>query len=492
MYKLLVVDDEELIRTGFQTRIDWSSLGFEFLTPCADGRQAIEAIEAQKPDVVLTDIAMPFVDGLELSTWLAHEHPEITVLVLSGYDDFEFARTTFRNRVFDYLLKPVTAAELTEVFRSLRTRLDERGVPEPQVRRLLAGEPPSAQGTLAPDLLWKVVSFEVWEPEGANSSLLDTVLRTEAPETGLFSDRHREGQRTWLTLLFFEPREDRIDRVALLTTQKILNALLQAGWHAAAGLGSVVDSIPLIPRSRSEAQTLTARRLAEGSGLSNFDSEKEREGLLVRDLEAFPNRFAAAVKALDRPTAAALTAEYQTALKTSSAAARRLAQDVQSLFTHLADLAGEEAGEEPYHIAEVAFGPHEITKRLEALVKLALDKVARGGATLAEQKVAEFQDFVELHYQDLELSIHEVSHALTISPGYLSKIVKKHLHRSFVEYVTEFRVARAKELLAGTDLMTYEIAEKTGYPDSRYFSSIFKKLTGATPSEFRQGRRRTS
>lgn len=488
-----MVDDEELIRTGFQTRVDWSSLGFQFLPPCEDGRQAMEAVLRERPDVVITDISMPHVDGLELSTWLAREHPQITVLVLSGYDDFEFARTSFRNRVFDYILKPVTAEELEEVFRSLKARLDQQGRPEPQVRRLLAGDPPSTPGTFSPELLWKVGLAEVWSrKEGPSAAALDAVLESCLPETGVFMDRHQEGTRTWVTLLFFDQRGDRVDRTARLTAQKLLDALLREGWLACVGLGSEVGAIPLIPSSRAEAQTVTAYRLVSGSGVFLYDRDREREGLLVRDLEGFPGRFAGAVKAVDRSQAAVLVGEYRAALKGSGVSARRLSQDIQTLFTTLADLAGERAGEEPYHVADGAFGLDEVTARLESLVQLALDEVARGGASQAERKVAEFQEFVSRHYQDLELSIHEVSQALAISPSYLSKIVKKHLYRSFVEYVTEFRIDRAKELLAGTDLMTYEVAEKTGYPDSRYFSSLFKKQTGCTPSEFRQRRRSVS
>ena len=190
--------------------------------------------------------------------------------------------------------------------------------------------------------------------------------------------------------------------------------------------------------------------------------------------------------------AGALADEWGRTLAPRSSSARRLAQEVQSLFTFLADLAGEKAGEEPYHVADVAFGSQDLVVRLKDLVTLAIDEVARGGANLAERKVGEFQDFVAHHFHEMELSLHGASQALMISPSYLSKILKKWLFRSFVEYITEYRIDRAKEMLVGSDLMTYEIAEKTGYPDARYFSSIFKKQTGVTPTEFRQRRRSAS
>jgi two-component system response regulator YesN len=484
VYKLLMVDDEELIRTGFQTRIDWQTLGFQFLEPCADGRQAREAIVRERPDVVITDIAMPFVNGLELTEWLAHEFPQILVLVLSGYDDFEFARTSFRNRVYDYILKPVTAAELEELFKTLKTQLDQQSRPEPQVRRLLAGEPP-ATTTLAPDLCWQVAVLECWSRESAYGPALDRGLEALS-DHGVFYDRVSDGHRTWVTLLVSDPRSERVLKTARLVSQRLFGELLLAGWQVSAGLGELVYEIQAIPQSRSQAQAATAHRLTQGAGIYAWDVETEREGLMVRMFDGLAAGLQQAAKSGDRAATGSLLAEFGSLLRQTVGSARRLAQDVQSVFTAIADLAGEAAGEEPYHICDLAFGPDELLERLSELVRLALLEVAQGGATLAERKVLEFRSLVSQHYQDMELSIHEVSQRLAISPSYLSKILRRYLFRSFVEYVTEFRVERAKEMMAGTDLPAYEVAERVGYPDARYFSSIFKKQTGITPSEFRQ------
>ena len=479
-----MVDDEELIRTGFQTRIDWQTLGFEFLVPCADGRQARETIVRERPDVVITDIAMPFVNGLELTEWLAHEFPQITVLVLSGYDDFEFARTSFRNRVFDYILKPVTATELEDLFRTLKTQLDQQSRPEPQVRRLLAGEPPGTT-TLAPDLCWQVAVLECWPREGAEGAALDRGLEALS-EHGVFYDRVADGHRTWVTLLVSDSRSERVLKTARLVSQRLFGDLLLGGWQVSAGLGEVVYEIPAIPQSRSEAQAATAHRLTQGAGIFAWDGETEREGLAVRTFDALAVSLQQAVKSGDRGATGSLLADFGSHLRQTVGSARRLQQEIQSVFTVIADLAGEPAGEEPYHIGDLAFGPDDLLERLTELVRLALLEVNQGGASLAERKVLEFRSLVAQHYQDMELSIHEVSQRLAISPSYLSKILRRHLFRSFVEYVTEFRVERAKEMMAGTDLPTYEVAERVGYPDARYFSSIFKKQTGITPSEFRQ------
>ena len=126
MYKFLVVDDEEIVRRGFRNKIEWTEAGFEYLPPCKNGREAIERIKQDHPDVVMTDICMPLVDGLEVAADIANHFPEIIVkIILSGYDEFEYARSALRNNVVEYLLKPITSGELIELVAKLKIRLDE-------------------------------------------------------------------------------------------------------------------------------------------------------------------------------------------------------------------------------------------------------------------------------------------------------------------------------------------------------------------------------
>lgn len=124
MYRFLMVDDEEIVRRGFRRKIDWERLGFEFLEPCENGEQALEAIRSLHPDVVMTDIYMPKVDGLAVAAYAAEHHPEIVVVILSGYDEFEYAQKAIRSKVFEYVLKPVTSRDLTGLLGRLKERLD--------------------------------------------------------------------------------------------------------------------------------------------------------------------------------------------------------------------------------------------------------------------------------------------------------------------------------------------------------------------------------
>lgn len=155
-YRLMIVDDEPIVRQGIRDRMDWRSLGFCVVADCQDGREAIERLGAAQPDVVLTDIYMPFVDGLKLAGHVRRECPRARVVILTGYDDFEYARSALQLNVRDYLLKPVTPSELRELFTRLRTELDEARARERDVQRmraLLAENLPLIKGRLLSRLL---------------------------------------------------------------------------------------------------------------------------------------------------------------------------------------------------------------------------------------------------------------------------------------------------------------------------------------------------
>ena len=125
MYKALLVDDEALTREAVKENIRWEEAGFELIAACENGRDAVEVIKAEAPDLVLTDICMPYVDGLELAEYVCDNCPDTRTVIISGYDEFEYAKKAVKYRVMEYILKPVTPSELTEVLLKVKESLDE-------------------------------------------------------------------------------------------------------------------------------------------------------------------------------------------------------------------------------------------------------------------------------------------------------------------------------------------------------------------------------
>lgn len=126
MYKILLVDDEILVRDAIRENIDWKSLDCELVGDCENGRQAVEFIQTHEVDIVLTDICMPYMDGMELSEFLHDNYPDILIVIFSGFGEFEYAKKAIRYNVSEYMLKPVTASELTKVIRNMKEKLDSR------------------------------------------------------------------------------------------------------------------------------------------------------------------------------------------------------------------------------------------------------------------------------------------------------------------------------------------------------------------------------
>ncbi|UUZ84769.1 response regulator [Paenibacillus sp. P26] len=124
MYKILLVDDEAIVREAIKERINWQEHGFECVGDCENGLEAVELVERFRPDIVLTDICMPFMDGLELTRYLSRACPATRVVILTGHEDFDYAQQAVKLKVTDYILKPITASELGEVLARIRGEMD--------------------------------------------------------------------------------------------------------------------------------------------------------------------------------------------------------------------------------------------------------------------------------------------------------------------------------------------------------------------------------
>ena len=133
MYKVLLVDDEILVREAISAKIEWEQIGFELVGDCENGKDAIEFVKEHPVDLVLTDICMPYIDGMGLSRYLYENMPQTKIVIFSGYSDFEYAKQAIQYKVAEYLLKPVTAKELTEVLIRIREKLDSERSEEEKI-----------------------------------------------------------------------------------------------------------------------------------------------------------------------------------------------------------------------------------------------------------------------------------------------------------------------------------------------------------------------
>jgi len=521
MYKFLMVDDEEIVRRGFRRKIDWSGLGFEFLEPCENGEQAIEAIENLHPDVVMTDIYMPRVDGLAVAEHAAQHYPDIVIVILSGYDEFEYAQKAIRSKVFEYVLKPVTSRDLTGLLGRVKARLEAERSSRQEANALkeratiasgllktrslvdlVAGAVRALSdssfrdlfGFLPADLACAAVIAEAEAESGAQHGADSSLAKVVA---GTAETVHR--------VLPFSPGDD---REALLvfdqdapSCERLAAAL--GGRIAAAstlspivGIGRPCTRWTEASRTYAEAAAALSYRLVNGPGKAfRYTQAVEDDPSIIAELKSRSERLRrAAVSGEVTETEVRATA-FLALLRETRLSPQRVRHEIGTLFEAVLD-AMRELGvsaaaisrdlQVDYELAVQRLRTaEEVRAHLLRLTEYAGSVLESRNLPIPEWKVRDFKEYVARHYGEQNLSVQKVAASLSISASYLSKLVKRYLDRSVVDYLIDHRMERAKELLATSDLMTYEIAEATGYPDARYFSSTFKRHIGVTPTEFR-------
>ena len=491
------MDADDRKREELAGGVDWPSLGFTCLPPCRDGNEALQSIALQRPDAVITEQCLPHRSGLDLIRSLRSRTPEVLSVILSSDPTGDIFRESLLLGVFDFLLEPVSSGQIELLAGRIRERLDEGGgtvafsaAREKAVGGLVRGSPDAEQrlqgvlGASGKPRVWKAAFMEIVPAAGSADVVflpIGRVLET-APVLG---------QKQWnltrksheLTLLFYGHSPEQVHAVARDICDTLIRNLRDGGHWVVCGLGSAVGAALEVPFSCQQSRLAAEKGLIRGPGMYPFAPE-ELAASRPRELALYPERFVQAL--YSGGDWEALIEEYWGVASRSETAIRRLQQGIQALFSTLADLVPSSPVLDPYyHFVDFARGPEDIKGLLRSLCRLVVEAILEHGSSLADRKVREFRDCISQHFMDWDLTIASVSSHLQISSSYLGKILKRALHTTFVNYLTDFRMARAQELLSGTDLTTARIAEQVGYASSNYFSSTFKKRTGLAPSRFR-------
>jgi len=256
--------------------------------------------------------------------------------------------------------------------------------------------------------------------------------------------------------------------------------------------GSWIDA----PRAHAEAVAALSYRLVREPTKAFFYVQAGEDWASLGDLRSSAERLCLGIRtgAVGRVDELALA--FMAALARADLSPQRVRHEVLALFSRAHDeLAGIGVSSaalstklacDYYRFAEGLDRPRAIREALLRLAEVAAGTLETSSLHEPEWKILDFKEQVARRYAESQLSISSVAARLSISESYLSKLLRRRLGLSFVDYVSDFRVARAKELLASSDMMGYEVAEAVGYPNARYFASIFKKRCGMTPSEFRK------
>lgn len=523
MYRILIIDDEPVVREGIAENIDWQALGFELAGTCRDGREAMDAIESNPPDVILSDICMPFVDGLELASFVADRFPSTRTILLTGFDEFEYAQEAVKLRVHSFLLKPITPDELKNELRAVREALDAQQTREEQLERvrlqlqeslpvlrerllnrilhgeIIKSEVPHRLASLDLPIDLKWCACLVCDPDTieAGDELAELAVQTIAEEVAL---------ATGSAFAFATPRARAVVVVAADTMQIATGLALscaesiaeraasELGLTVSAGIGSPVRGVTEIGISYEEARTALDQRLVLGPnqiiGIEHVRGPESQASRPPRRTTS--SAFVAALKS--GKDAEAIGALNRLVDEASTVDATR--EDIETLMHRLlADIIDaleaigidyrETIGETPFDrlgriktLSDYVRWFSEIAEQVQGLLARNRDQHSRS-------KAVEAEEYIRAHFSDRTLSLTRVCQELAISKSYFSPLFKAHTGMTFVEFLTAVRMDRARELLASQDQKTYEIARAVGFGDPHYFSLTFRKQTGLSPTEYR-------
>ena len=545
MLKIFLAEDEVVVRETIKRMIPWEELGFELVGEAADGEMALPLLIRQQPDLLITDIKMPFMDGLTLARLAKKEIPGLKVVILSGYDDFNYAKQAIGIGVEDYLLKPITKNALIERLSEIRSRYEhektQKEYYEKFQREMQAYEKNSSRDFFEALVGGSMDMMEVYKR--AEKLGLDIVA--EAYNVLIFTmncDEDFSGQRdeysSWeaesLELLenFFaghssamlfrsnifsygvllKGQRETIEentRACVDEIRKILSR--QDGrreWFLA--VGQSVERLSQIQKSYHTASRAFSQKYLYDENILYYDEMETMEhpgGQAETEDNAYLQKVdvnALNPAILQKFLSNGLQEETENFVKDYFYAIGQ--EPMESLvfrnyvilnvrFSVISFIKGLGCDTNEMESADTEEVLAESGKNMESAIAYAKKMISQaieirdqnsGNKNRSILKTA--VDFIDSHYMDEEISLNTVANVANVSSNHFSALFSQNMGQTFIEYLTTLRMNKAKELLRCTGMRSSEIAGEIGYKDAHYFSYLFKKTQGMTPSDYRKAR----
>lgn len=534
--KVFLVEDEMVIRRGIKNSIDWEKEGYIFCGEASDGELAYPMIIKEKPDILITDIRMPFMDGLELCKLVKKELPNIKILILSGYDEFDYAKEAIRLGVTEYLLKPISSGKLLEalngVSESIRREKEDKDLVRKYMEEMRENTEHEKQkffeqmiaGNLSmADALETGKKYEMNLSAGMyNLLLFRFTLGKENRKSGeLLGEAEyaieklterleyvfefQRGVEGWAFLLMADNEEQMSERVKELSKdlEEIMKNYSTIAYFG--GIGQPVARLRELEESFREAEralaaifTMELNRIISVEDIrmaQNVDTLDDIEitsfGEIEKTrtmLEKFLNN--GAEDEIDEFVDVYINELPEENLK-SVLMRQYIIMDAYIVMMSFCEKIEGIEGEMQAQSEELKNSMKTIQtlEEIKNYIRMLLKKIIGVRDTISGRRYSDIieiaKDQIRKTYMSDEISLNTIAAEVGMSPSYFSSIFSKEMGKTFVEYLTEIRMDRAKELLMCSSMKTSEIGYEVGYKDPHYFSYIFKKTQNCTPKEFR-------
>lgn len=538
MYKLLIVDDEEEVRNGLINKMDWSKYNLELMGGAQNGREALDLIEENIPDIIITDISMPIMNGLELSEYVRLNYPTVKIVILTGFDDFNYAQQAIKFSVEDYILKPVLPKDIDSLLLKLKNKLDCEMEQKENITKLREHFNESlpiirdkyismiVEGSIDEKEIAARIPFFNINLHGECFIIAAAEIDNKSRDNKIFFEHDTEIMRYAVVNIAKEIIEKHAIGEAIFHGSKLIvifslnNSLsgddFKSGYVfrkvysvleeirqsvekylkliVTIGIGNFCDSIHRLKDSYKSALSALEYKLVVGESRIIYiqDLEPKRKDIIAFDDQTEHQLISAIKFGTEKDVDEVIEQIFKVLIQSKASF-----QDYQLYFIELVaavsklcrDFEGDTSGilgiSTNLYTDILGFRSfNDVKSWIKGVCIKLMNYIFNSRQRTTQMFFEQAMDYVNRNYSDEGLSIQKVADYLHISQSYLSMIFKKETGDTFLKYLVNVRLNAAIELLKGS-YKTTEIAERIGYPDISYFSYFFKKNYGMSPREYR-------
>lgn len=513
--KLLIVDDENLTRNGLMQSIDWPSLGISQVYEADDGINGLALAKKQMPDIILTDVRMPRMGGIEMSEKIQKQNPDCQIIFMSGYSDKVYLKAAIKLKAVRYVEKPIDAAEIIEAVREAVCSVAEKRrqyqtyelfqkeeasrlallLTKPGFHADSFGDPSKIRDLSiygSTHFATLILKFNKYLSDFMDADLFTLLaqLETLVSKSGL-RQIHTLKNEEFLILHLYSPERPSTHLLGRLC--KSIHSLLTPYQQFFVVVGKPVMGPEKVYLSYHSAAILLQNAFFYPYG-SVLLSEEDDTAQKIPDIEGLPEQFFALLADRDEKGAKNLAEQLYRRLLYNHAMLANQAKDIYyKLLLHintalyqqkLSAAPGLTDNESPMELVSKCNNLEELSvllsNKLQGFFRL-LDSSQTENSTIFL-----IRDYIGKHFASDQLSIKDISEHVHLSSSYICTLFKTETGQTLNQYITEYRIEKAKLLLSDPRNKITEVSAKVGYSDGNYFSKSFKKAVGLSPSEYRE------
>ncbi|MFP4977776.1 response regulator [Paenibacillus sp. CN-4] len=511
MFKVLLVDDEIYVRKGLLELIPWETLKFNIVGEANNGAEALDMIRQHEPDLVITDIRMPILDGLDLIRSVKElSFPDLIFVVISGYHDFKYAQQALRYGVHDYILKPIDEEEMTATVRKLSYLLGRKKIAtltnadlatsailEALVQSHLMGEEAESFAAALElegfrGFLYAVAEIHtgLLDKQVTMKQFQETLQSLEIPCTRIIAHEQQPGV---FGMLLCSARKIEDEGSLIIHMETLRSGLAdQLNMRLSLYAGNPVDTLSRVHLSFSQANEAARHKYAENSGVIMYSYVKDKP-LYVFDMNpALTNKLITQLEEGSSndylETINNMFRLFQEQRFTAQAVTGSLSRCMTGILGVIKEMEGSE--EDILRLKELAERNNEqwslqmLKENFILAVQEAAEYIGQLRKAHSRSGVKPIKRYIDSHYRE-NISLKSIAAEFYMNPVYLGRLFRKTYGVYFNEYLLELRIEEAKKLLRQSDMRIYEIAEKVGFQSSDYFVTQFEKLEQVSPTEYR-------